>query len=128
MSHRKEQVQSSLQRAIAIAIERDLADPRIRGMISITKVEVTDNMHEAFVYVSILPEQYERRSLAGLNAATSRIMTRVRNTITLRTLPRLTFRLDSSIKKQAEIESAIRQGLSDDDALDADDETENQEL
>lgn len=112
MSHRKQQVESSLQRAVADVIERDLSDPRVRGLISVTRVEMTDDLKSAFAYVSILPDKYERRTLAGLNAAARHIMSRVDRRVQLRSMPRLEFRLDPSIKKQAEVEDAIREGLS----------------
>ena len=58
MTHRIEQVESTLTRAISKVLSRDISDPRIAGMVSITRIEVTSNMHDARVYVSIIPDKY----------------------------------------------------------------------
>lgn len=111
MSFRKQQVESLLKRTVSQVLARQISDPRIVGMVSITHVDVSPDLHEALVYVSILPEKYQKRTIAGLRHATGHIYTLVRKAVALKTVPRLDFRLDESIKKEAAIFDAIQRGL-----------------
>jgi ribosome-binding factor A len=111
MSRRKEQVESTLMRTIAQVLQRQISDPRIVGLVSITRVKVSPDMKEAYVYVSVMPQKYESKTLHGLRHATGHIHGLVCKLVALRQVPRLDFRLDESLKKQAAVELAIRDGL-----------------
>ncbi len=111
MSHRTEQAQSLMHRAIAQVLQRELSDPRIQGLVGITRVSITADFRRADVYVTVMPEKYEKRTLAGLRAATVHIHGRVKKLVALRTVPHLQFELDKTIKKQAIVEDAIREGI-----------------
>lgn len=124
MSHRKEQIESSLKRSIAAVISRHLADPRVRGLISITRVDVSPDLHQAQVFISVIPDKYESRTLAGLTAARGHILTKVGKFLRIRALPTLEFRIDESLKRQAEVFAAIREGM-DREKPDADAQNEN---
>ncbi|QDU71219.1 30S ribosome-binding factor RbfA [Mucisphaera calidilacus] len=108
MSHRIEQIASMLRRAISEVIQREISDPRVTGLTSITRIDVTPDLAEAFVYVSVLPEEHATRSVAGLNHASRHIHDGVIRRVSLRHVPKLRFRLDQSLKKQAEVLDAIR--------------------
>lgn len=111
MSHRVAQVESLIKRAVSqLLVRNDLGDPRIAGLISVTKVKVSPDLHDAYVWVSVLPEQYESRVIAALKHATRHIQAQIKKQIALPNMPHLDFRLDESIKKQAEIDAAIRRG------------------
>ena len=73
MSHRREQLESSLQKTIAHVISVGLADPRIRGMISVTRVEVIEDGRTAKVHISVLPEHHVSRSMHGLQSSANHI-------------------------------------------------------
>jgi ribosome-binding factor A len=114
MPHRKEQIETALRKAIAQVMERDLQDPRIRGLISITAIELTTDRRQATVEVSVIPQRAEKLSLHGLNAASGFIQAKVSKLVKLRTMPNLRFRLDPSLKKEAAVLEVIRQALADD--------------
>lgn len=109
MTHRIEQVESTLQRALAQVLQRSLSDPRIRGMVSITGVVVSKDMKLAKVAVSVLPEEYAKRSVAGLKAANRHIHSEVKKLVALRVVPHLNFVLDDSLKQAEKIYGAIDQ-------------------
>jgi len=109
MSVRQKQVASALHRAISEALVREMQDPRIKGMVSVTQVEVTADLHDANVLISVLPEQYASRTLRGLQHAAGHLQTVVNRAMRMRRVPRLHFKLDPSLKKQAELLEAIRQ-------------------
>lgn len=114
MQHKKEQLESSLQRAIGQIVAEGLSDPRIRGMITITAVKVNTDNNEAIVGVSVLPEQHQNATLAGLNHAVVYFQTELREKIRVRRVPKLRFELDDSLKKQAQLLNEIRKAVDED--------------
>ena len=111
MSHRKQQIESTMQRAISQILSRRLSDPRLCGMISITQVDIAPDMHQAKVHVSVLPPERQQLVLNGLRHATGHIRTELRKAITLRKVPQLDFRIDETLKKQDTVWQAIERGV-----------------
>ncbi len=96
--------QPQIQRIVATVLQREIADPRVDGLISVTKVEVTPDLREAKVYLSVLGgKRTPTTVLAGIKSAGRQIQGEVADKLPLRYVPRLTFHLDESLKKQAEI-------------------------
>lgn len=120
MGFRIPQVESTLKRTISTVLSRQLSDPRVSGMVSVTRVEVTPDMHEAFVYVSVAPDKYGPRTLQGLQHASRHIHAQVCRGVRMRRVPHLQFRLDQSLKRQAAVLEAI-QRASGSDAVSPDD-------
>lgn len=113
-----------MRKALAQVLQRKISDPRIRGMVSITQVDISTDMKTAKILITVLPEQYEKRTLAGLRAGNRHIHSELKKLVAFRIVPHLDFRLDSSLKKTSEIMDAIQEGLSRsgiDPAPDADD-------
>jgi ribosome-binding factor A len=116
MTHRPDQVASLIQRAVQTVLGRGLGDPRIRGLISVTRVRVDDALSQAAIYVSVLPDEHADLSLKGLQHAAARIRKQIGKAVQLRRMPRLSFHLDESIKKQAEFDAALAEARDDGDA------------
>lgn len=110
MSHRVAQIESTLMKAIAQVLQRDLADPRVDAFVSITRVKVSPDLADATVFVSVMPAEKQSKNIHGLRSATRHIRSLVIKKMAMRTVPRLRFELDESLKKQAEIYDAIRRG------------------
>lgn len=108
MSQRTEQIASVIHAAVQRVIIKGLNDPRVRGLISVTKVEVTPDLAEARVYVSVLPAEHSELTMHGLRSAAGHIQSEIRKDVAAHRLPRLSFRLDESLKKQAMIERSIQ--------------------
>ena len=109
MSHRAEQITSTIQRPVQTVISRGLNDPRVRGLVSVTKVVVDDDLAKATVFVSVMPAERGALTMHGLRAAAKRIRRDVGNVIRLRRTPRLSFRLDDSIQRQSELEQSLKE-------------------
>jgi ribosome-binding factor A len=107
MGYRKARVESALQRAIGHAVLRRVADPRVQGMVSVTAVKVSPDLHEAQVFVSVMPAEHEERALEGLQCAAGLIQSVIGEQVAMRQMPRLAFRRDASLKTQAEVTRAI---------------------
>jgi ribosome-binding factor A len=107
MSNKQDQLSSAIDRALREVFSRGFNDPRIGGLLTITGVKVTQDGRECFVDVSVLPAEKGQLSLHGLNAAAPHIRREVGERVRIRTMPRLEFRLDETLKKQARVLSAL---------------------
>ena len=110
-SIRPDRIGSLVGRIIQERLVKGFADPRIRGMISITGVDVAPDLRGAIVRVSVLPDRYGARALAGLRSVSGVLRKTIRDETSLRRVPDLEFRLDDSLKRAAELDDAIRAGL-----------------
>ncbi len=110
MSHRIAQVEATLKKAIAEVLQRDLADPRVDAFVSITRVKISSDMANATIFVSIMPEEKQSKNIHGLRHATGHIRSLVLKKMATRTVPRIRFALDESLKKQAAVMEAINRG------------------
>jgi len=111
MSHRKAQIEAQLKRVLSTVLAHELSDPRVTGMVSVTHVDVAPDLHEAFVYVSILPQEHESKTMHGLKHAAGHIHTLAFKRMALRRVPKLVFRLDSSLKRSEEVFGAINKAM-----------------
>ncbi len=111
MSYRKAQIESTLKRTISTILAQKLSDPRIEGMVSVTRVSISPDMHDAQVFVTVLPARHQTRTLYGLQHAAVHIHARVMQEVALKKVPHLDFRLDESLKKQAVVDAAIHRAL-----------------
>ena len=76
-----------------------LKDPRI-GLVTVTGVNVTPDLREATVYVSVLGGERKRReTLAGLASAHGVLQARINRELNLRRTPTLTFSCDESVEQ-----------------------------
>ena len=86
---------------------RGFHDPRIRGLISVTRVSVAPDLGDATIMVSVLPEAQAELTMHGLRHAASRVRSELGKRVQLRRVPRLSFKLDQSLKKEAATLAAI---------------------
>src|SRR5690606_7228314 len=94
--------------AVQTILTEGLNDPRLEGtLITVTEAHVDDGLSEAVLSVSVVPESKEDLALHGLRAAAGRIRREASDAIELKRAPRLVFRLDRSLKKQAAVLGAL---------------------
>lgn len=103
MSRRQDQFAAVLREAVQEVIEKGLNDPRVQGMITVTGVRVSPDLADAFVSISVLPEEKQTLTMHGLKAGTAYIWREVGKLVDSRRLPKLFFEVDSSTKTQARV-------------------------
>ena len=102
-SRRVLKVAEAIREVVSMAILTDLQDPRISG-VTVTFVEVTPDLREAKVHVSIRGDENQQRlSLHGLRSAAGYLQQKVARRIETRYTPKLKFELDLGVKKSLEI-------------------------
>lgn len=111
MTRHQEQIDAVVQRAVQKVLGRGLNDPRIRGLVTVTRVSVSPDSSQARVWCSVLPAKNGASALHGLNAASGWIGRRVGDEVRMRRVPKLKFLLDESIKKEAKVLGAIQDAV-----------------
>lgn len=101
-SNRIGRINEEVQRELA-SLLRELKDPRVSGLISITNVEVTPDLRFAKVYVSVLETERAKDTLKGLKSAGGYLRRELGTRLNLRHTPQLDFVLDDSIAYGAHI-------------------------
>jgi len=105
-----------------MAILTGLNDPRVQD-VTVTFVEMTPDMRQAKVHVSIMGDETKQRlSLAGLKSAAGYLQSKVANRIETRYTPRLEFILDQGVKRSIQIAEILGRVLPKQPAGAADDE------
>jgi ribosome-binding factor A len=109
----------AIREVVGMAILADLKDPRIEG-VTVTRVEVTPDMREAKVYVSIMgSDAAQRTCLHGLQSAAGFLQQKIAKRIDTRYTPRLRFELDMGVKRSIAIARMLDEVLPESDDADA---------
>ena len=109
-SNRINRINDEIQRELAAQL-RNLKDPRVSGtgMVSITRVDTTNDLRYARVYVSVLNKDQEKDVLRGLKSASGFLRRELGHALQLRYTPELQFIGDDSIQHGAHILEVLRQ-------------------
>lgn len=108
-TRRQEKVARVIKEAVSDAIARRLSDPRIEGFVSVTRVELTPDLRNANVYVSIFGKDQasQDKTFAAITHARSRIQVLVAGWLQSKFCPVLHFYTDEKFKKTLEIMELI---------------------
>jgi ribosome-binding factor A len=106
---RPDRVADQIRSEVASMIARDLHDPGL-GFITITRVEVSPDLHHARVYYSALGDRAARtNSGKALERAASFMRRQIGQRLRLRRSPELAFVFDESIEQQDRIEQLLQE-------------------
>jgi ribosome-binding factor A len=119
MTRRTERINDLLRSEISDLIRREVKDPRVVGLVSITEAVVSPDLRNAKVYVSVLGTEEERTStLAALGAAAPFLQRELGKRITIRRTPELTFLADDAMEEGSRI-LRILDSVREEDAADS---------
>ena len=96
-SNRIGRINEEIQRELAELI-RQLKDPRVQTLLSITRVDTTPDLRYAKVYISVLDEARSKDAMRGLRSASGWLRRELGSRLQLRYTPELVFTLDDSLK------------------------------
>ncbi|ARF48609.1 MULTISPECIES: 30S ribosome-binding factor RbfA [Pantoea] len=97
---RPQRVSQELQKEIAMILQREIKDPRLGMMVTVSGVEVSRDLAYAKVFVTFLNDQDEeavKNGLKALKEASGYIRTLLGKAMRLRIVPELTFFYDNSL-------------------------------
>lgn len=105
---RAERVAQAMQEELGAMLQSEVKDPRIRGLVSVSGVEVTQDLRQAKVYVSVLGDEAAKEAtLEGLASAAGFLRAEVGRRLRLRHAPELSFHLDASMERGARIQALL---------------------
>ena len=109
LSHRRERLNAQLRQELALALARDVKDPRL-SLVSVVEVDCAPDLSLALVRVSSLGDDAERqRNLAALRGMKGYLRHLLGDRLeNLRRVPRLDFRLDDSIVRGTRVTQLLR--------------------
>jgi len=104
MSRRSERTSKLIQREISGLLEREVNDPRLSKLVSVTQVTLSADLKHAKVYVSTLGNEINKQDLlAGFNNASGFLRKELAARLRLRQIPQLSFHYDDSIERGARL-------------------------
>ena len=115
MTQRTEQVASTLKRAVQEVLSRGLSDPRVQGLITVTRVDVSGDLANATVYCTVIPQKHEELALHGLQSASKWIRRQASDKVRFRRMPQFRFRVDEKLLKQQEVLASIAEANQEDE-------------
>ena len=108
-NNRLGRIDEEYRREISQIISYELKNPNVTGMISVTKVKVTNDLKFAKVYVSILNSKNIKDTLAGLKKSAGVVRSELAKRVNLRNTPESIFELDDSIEYGSKIDSILKE-------------------
>ncbi len=100
-----------IRREVSLMLLNGIKDDRVgSGMVSITDVEVSRDLQNAKIFVSIYgSEAAQQETMAGLEAATSYVRREIGKRLALRRTPAVMFAQDRSIERGSRVIALLNQ-------------------
>jgi len=99
MGARLIRINDEIFKELANILRAELKDPRINAMVSVVKVETTNDLKYCKIHVSVLGDEQQKKDvMSGLKNANGFIRKLIAERVNLRVTPELTFILDESLE------------------------------
>ena len=112
--YRQGRLGEEIRKIISELLLKELKDPRLSAMISVTAVEVTSDGSYATIYLSVLGlssaedmEKQQQDVIEGMNHAKGLIRKEIGRQVKLRHVPDLIFKIDRSMEYGRHIDKII---------------------
>lgn len=107
MSRRLLKAAEAIREVVSMAILTEIRDPRVEN-VTVTGVEVAPDMKSAKVSVSVMGDEGRQKlCLRGLQNSSGFLQSRIAERIDTRYTPRLSFELDTGVKKSLEVDRIL---------------------
>ena len=98
VSRRIERLNSMIRRDVSELLRYEVKDPRVSGVVSVTRVNTSNDVQHARVYVSVYGTLREKEdTIAALQSAAGFIRRQLRGRLETRHVPVLKFVLDDTL-------------------------------
>ena len=99
MNRRIDRVNELLRVEISQLLSRQVKDPRLTGVISITQVKTSQDLRSAQVSLSVMGDSAAKEeALEGIRSAAAYIRKELRGRLAMRYVPFLSFSMDTTIE------------------------------
>jgi len=116
VNRRLERLGGLFREELSELLLREVNDPRLARLVSITRVVISSDLRHARVDVSVMGGEEDKVSaLEGLTAAAPFLRRKLNNRVSLRRIPELSFRRDDSLEQGAHVSDLLKQIANDRD-------------
>lgn len=107
-TRRPDRVAAAVREVIASVLAEGVKDPRVTGLVTVTGVEMSRDLSQATVFVSLYGDPATHDEvMEGLTSVASGLRGRVGRELQLRLAPAITFKRDDTVERAARIESLL---------------------
>lgn len=108
MTRRTERLNQLIQSEISDLLRKHINDPRLNGLISITKVSVSSDLGNARISISALCDNTDREEIIkGFMSASGFLRRELAHRLNIRVTPELSFEFDDSIERGVNLVNLI---------------------
>ena len=107
MKHRLLRVNELVKRELSTIISRDIAFDG--ALVTVSQVDVTPDLKNAHVYISILGKKERVAAMAKLEENRTVLQTALAKSVVLKYTPHLLFHLDDSLERGARVFEILQQ-------------------
>ena len=113
-TRRQEKIARLVKEVVCDAVANHLSDPRIEGLVSVTRVDIAANLRSANVYLSIFgkDDAVQNKTFAAITHARGRIQSLLAGKLQCKFCPVLCFHIDDKFKKTLETINLIDKAVS----------------
>jgi ribosome-binding factor A len=105
---RTSRLNSLLKEVISDTIRRDVRNPHVNELLTVTRVDISRDLHHAKVYISVIgTAEQKAETLQALQSAAGFIAVQSSKEVVMRYFPALSFTLDDSVDKHMRIEELL---------------------
>jgi ribosome-binding factor A len=110
MTRRTERINDLLREELSDLLRRQVKDPRLGGLVTVTEVDVSVDLRHARVFVSVMGSDEEREdAFKALEAARPFLRRELGKRLSIRRTPDLSFRRDDSLERGARLLALIEE-------------------
>ena len=104
---RTDRIEEEIKKIVGTLIDNGIKDPRVIGLISVTKVDVSKDMKYCKIYVSMLGTKDINEALEGLESAKGVVRKEIGDKIRTFNTPEVKFVYDDSMEYGQHIEEVL---------------------
>lgn len=127
---RQQRVAQELQKELALIIQREIKDPRVGMMVTVSGVEMSRDLAYAKIFVTFLNDKDEdavKQGVKALQDAAGFIRSLLGKAMRLRIVPELTFFYDNSLVEGMRMSNLVTNVVKRDNDRHVDDRCEDKE-
>jgi len=107
---RVDRLNSLLKEVISEVVTKEVRNPKVSTLVTVTRVEVSPDLQHAKVYISVIgTEEQKHETIEALQTAAGFIAIHASKKVVLRYFPALNFKLDTTVDKHLRIDAILNQ-------------------
>ena len=104
---RTDRIEEEIKKVVSRVIGQELKDPRLTGLISVTKVSVTKDLKYCKVFVSMLGTSDVKEAMSALKSGAGLVRREIGNNVRMHSTPEVKFEFDDSMEYGEKIQRII---------------------